>query len=317
MTTTASILVLWTSFESSSLAGILKPRHSENSRASKYDNRARRREQGSGGRTGVQQGRDETAKLSSNGWGAAFGALHCSRAVTSSLHGEASHTHGSVLHSPCVDDSSTLRDSAVLATTRLRVRVYVHARAHLSPGAGAPHLAAQHAAATLKLRARVTVVPPPASHYNLGAPSPAAQHTMHRRCPRHDGIVRLAPRTEHVGFTALRISSYPHARDLMPIRAGAGFVSHGHDMALQAIYGARGPSGRARGAGSPSTLPAAASSLSGQLRARLFGSLTSPSCFYRVCSATCSEFRCLSALLPTPTPNDSTPPLADPASTLL
>ncbi|KAJ7664952.1 hypothetical protein B0H14DRAFT_3696496 [Mycena olivaceomarginata] len=57
-------------------------------------------------------------------------------------------------------------------------------------------------AATLKSRACVTVVPPPppppASHYNLGAPSPAAQHTMHRRCPRRDGVVRLAPSTEHV-----------------------------------------------------------------------------------------------------------------------
>ncbi|KAJ7359939.1 hypothetical protein DFH08DRAFT_1039274 [Mycena albidolilacea] len=42
--------------------------------------------------------------------GRRFQRAHCSRAVTSSLRGEASHTHGSALHSPCVDDPSTLRD---------------------------------------------------------------------------------------------------------------------------------------------------------------------------------------------------------------
>ncbi|KAJ7691519.1 hypothetical protein B0H14DRAFT_3664351 [Mycena olivaceomarginata] len=115
----------------------------------------------------------------------------------------------------------------------------------------------------------------------------------------------------HPSANALRCR---HARGAaLPIRAGAGFVSHGHDMALQAIYGARGRLGRAHGAGSPSTLLAAAylprspSSLSGRLHACLFGSLTSPSCFYQVCGATCSELRCLSGLLPTPTPIDSTP----------
>ncbi|KAJ7792181.1 hypothetical protein B0H14DRAFT_3564207 [Mycena olivaceomarginata] len=37
------------------------------------------------------------------------------RAVTLSLHGEMSHTHGSAFHSPCVEDSSTLLDSAIQA----------------------------------------------------------------------------------------------------------------------------------------------------------------------------------------------------------
>ncbi|KAJ7762076.1 hypothetical protein B0H14DRAFT_3895604 [Mycena olivaceomarginata] len=304
MTTTASILSL----------EVQQRRYEDEGRRKEIrteEGIARRREQGSGGRTGVQQGRDETAKLSSNGWGAAFGALHCSRAVTSSLHGEASHTHGSVLHSPCVDDSSTLRDSAVLATpdsvslcTSVRPPALPLARPDhspplrrasspqpwgLSPGAGAPHLAAQHAAATLKNCARAlpsyrrqpltttSERPHPlrSTRCTAAAPGMTASFGLHHAQSMWVSPRFASPRTHTRGTSCpyARVRVLSHTAMIWLCKPSTG---HADDRGVRAERAPHRPSQRRRN----SPLPRS-SSLSGRLRARLFGSLTSPSCFYR------------------------------------
>ncbi|KAJ7790185.1 hypothetical protein B0H14DRAFT_3570805 [Mycena olivaceomarginata] len=88
-------------------------------------------------------GRDRDAVF--QGRGAAFSVPHCSPAVTSSLRGEASHTHGSALHSPCVDDSSTLRDGVSWRWGAPSSHLVYDARVNLGPGAGVPYLLASGA----------------------------------------------------------------------------------------------------------------------------------------------------------------------------